>query len=603
MKPNFNQCCTLAILLVWSTLAWGAADGPYEPNDIRDQATVYYADTGLQAHEMYDENDLDWMVFSAEAGTSYNIEVPPMGNLSCATDKDAGVMDVDLDIRIELYNSQGQQLRTTDDCGPGKGERITNWEAPSNDFYYVLVAQCNAAFTSCDTLLQNAIYSLDVNIPNAPQVGSLRGTVLSSCDSTPIDGAQVTAELNSSLIDSKPTFSDGSYSMPLQPTSGTDYVITATASGFQTSNSSASILENQTTVRDFSLSPTGGCPPALPATPTGLLASDGTRSDRVLLSWDPVSGAGSYELIRTPDFSTNPGAFSLTSTEDMDVTAGIDYSYRVRACDGVSCSPYSLANTGYAANITQQPAVPAVPSNLTASDDVYTDRIAVEWSASTNTTLYYPYRCTAVSLTGCTSLSPTTSALAYDYVPAASYYYYSVYACNDTSCSDYSIPDSGSTKSPTAPTSITASDGLYADRVEISWSAVVDATGYRLFRCADTTAGTCALLASPTVNSHTDTTVVPGTFHYYRVGSCIGAVCGNYSAHYDQGHADSCAVKTITVANEVLGGAHLFCASERVTLGPGLQIENAANVEITAPAVSILPDTSVKSGAYFRAGQ
>jgi fibronectin type 3 domain-containing protein len=53
-------------------------------------------------------------------------------------------------------------------------------------------------------------------------------------------------------------------------------------------------------------------------------------------------------------------------------------------------------------------------------------------------------------------------------------------------------------------------------QISVSWAASTGANGYRVER-ASTKAGTYALVASPTTNSFTDTTVTTGKSYVYRV--------------------------------------------------------------------------------------
>lgn len=91
--------------------------------------------------------------------------------------------------------------------------------------------------------------------------------------------------------------------------------------------------------------------PAKPGKPTGLMASDGTYTDKVSLTWDPAASATNYKVFRATS-STLPStakAVNITSTtyNDTSATAGTTYTYWVKACNALGCGPVSNPNTGY----------------------------------------------------------------------------------------------------------------------------------------------------------------------------------------------------------------------------------------------------------------
>jgi|GEM_PF-1822898 len=72
------------------------------------------------------------------------------------------------------------------------------------------------------------------------------------------------------------------------------------------------------------------------------------------------------------------------------------------------------------------------------------------------------------------------------------------------------------TNVPAPPATVTASDGTYADRVRVAWSASTGADGYQVYRSAQATGGMAAAV-SPALAalSFDDTSVVPGRLYYY----------------------------------------------------------------------------------------
>lgn len=82
-----------------------------------------------------------------------------------------------------------------------------------------------------------------------------------------------------------------------------------------------------------------------PPSPTNVRASDRAYPDKIVISWDPVPGATSYQLFRDrfPDgtFATPVGQAETPSFEDTSATVGLTYWYRVRACHATGCSALS----------------------------------------------------------------------------------------------------------------------------------------------------------------------------------------------------------------------------------------------------------------------
>ncbi|MFN9958302.1 MAG: hypothetical protein ACK55I_34815, partial [bacterium] len=67
--------------------------------------------------------------------------------------------------------------------------------------------------------------------------------------------------------------------------------------------------------------------------PTIVKAQDGLRSDGVALSWSPVAGASSYEVLRKQGSAVpaSLGETEAASFLDETATPGAVYSYAVRA--------------------------------------------------------------------------------------------------------------------------------------------------------------------------------------------------------------------------------------------------------------------------------
>jgi len=84
---------------------------------------------------------------------------------------------------------------------------------------------------------------------------------------------------------------------------------------------------------------------------------------------------------------------------------------------------------------------------------------------------------------------------------------------------------------PPPPTGISASDGTFTDRVQVSWSASTGATYYQVFRHTSNNSSSATLLSSNHSSSpYNDTSAVAGTTYYYWIKACNSGGCSSFSA-------------------------------------------------------------------------
>jgi fibronectin type 3 domain-containing protein len=256
--------------------------------------------------------------------------------------------------------------------------------------------------------------------------------------------------------------------------------------------------------------------------PVNLQASDGTYTDKVLLTWDAVSGATTYDVYRATssgDTKTLLGSPISPTFDDTSATPGVTYYYWVKTCVDANCSDFSLPDAGWR-NLS-------APLNLQASDGFYTDKVLLTWTASEGATTYNIYRATTWG--GAKTLLGSPSSTTYDdtsATPGVTYYYW-VKACKDTSCSAFSTPNTGWRKL-SAPLNLQASDGTTTDKVSLTWTASSGATSYNVYR-ATSWGGAKTLLGSPNSTTFDDITATPGVTYYYWVKACLGTHCSAYT--------------------------------------------------------------------------
>ena len=125
----------------------------------------------------------------------------------------------------------------------------------------------------------------------------------------------------------------------------------------------------------------------------------------------------------------------------------------------------------------------SAPTGVAASDGTYTDKVSVTWNASSGATRYEVYRNASNTHTGETLLTSTQTSSPFDDTTAVAgtTYYYWVKAGNSSGCSGYSSNDTGY-RAISAPSGVSASDGIYPDKVTVAWNASSGATYYQVFR-------------------------------------------------------------------------------------------------------------------------
>jgi len=137
-----------------------------------------------------------------------------------------------------------------------------------------------------------------------------------------------------------------------------------------------------------------------PAVPTGMTATNGTYSNRVVLSWSGVTGATHYQLSRARGiaagsyevFETNaPG----TSFDDTSVTGCILHWYKVTACNAVGCSALSETEPngdGYRIGGTAPGAIPNFDAGAGEACSGVNWGVPLTWDAEPSTEYYEIWR-------------------------------------------------------------------------------------------------------------------------------------------------------------------------------------------------------------------
>ncbi len=269
-----------------------------------------------------------------------------------------------------------------------------------------------------------------------------------------------------------------------------------------------------------------------PAAPTGVVASDGTSTEGVLVTWSSVAAAESYSVWRSEYSSSSSAvmiASGLTSTSytDTSAVAGTVYYYWVKSTNPGGTSDFSTSDDGY-----RKPSAPSAPAGVSASDGLSTTVIVISWNAVNSAASYSVWRSTSSSSSSATQIASALTATTYSDTTAASgvTYYYWVRATNAGGTSAFSSPDVGYLAVIVGPESVAASDGTMANYVKVSWSASANAVKYEVWRGTVNDYSQASKLSSPTTTSYNDTSVQPGMRYYYWVRAVTVAGTSAFSS-------------------------------------------------------------------------
>lgn len=257
-----------------------------------------------------------------------------------------------------------------------------------------------------------------------------------------------------------------------------------------------------------------------PPQPPANLRTTRLTSSSVDLAWDAVPSASAYTVFRSTvagDRGTAILGTGQTSGSDSGLRPGSTYYYSVLAH-----TPFG--DTARTAQLeVETPPLPAPPTNVRA-ESATASTIRVRWDAAPGGGTYKLYR----SLEGSTDTtqlvhgSLTDSAFTVTGLRPSTSYTFAVRVVQPTGTSRLSAPLTTSTMAVAPVPSNLHVTGTTSTSVGLAWTAVADATHYRVLR-ATTTGGPYTLVATPTTASFTDTGRTPSTTYFYVVQSVTPA--------------------------------------------------------------------------------
>lgn len=255
-------------------------------------------------------------------------------------------------------------------------------------------------------------------------------------------------------------------------------------------------------------------------------ATDGTHADRVVVSWGSVADVSSFEILRNTAASST-GAVSLgvvsgNTFEDRSAASGVSYHYAVRARFGGKTGTLSAWDNGYLT-----PPAPVTPEFISASLGTSLSRVTVTWTPSIFANFYSVFRSDAPGVPGVfigTTISPSYIDTL---VLPGQVYYYNVMAQNGAGNSPRSEQTPGFASLGNV-TGIKVSD-YRDDGVLISWTGVVGADNYSVYRSLTNNFNSAELLGLSQGLEYLDTTALIDRRYFYFIVAGNGMATGNVS--------------------------------------------------------------------------
>ena len=342
---------------------------------------------------------------------------------------------------------------------------------------------------------------------------------------------------------------------------------------------------------DFSEPDSGWRAYAVPSAPTGVSASEGTSTEGVIVTWSPVDSATSYSVWRS-DTASAAAASSLasgltaTSYTDKSAVAGKTYYYWVRATNQGGTSDFSVFASGY-----RQVAAPAAPTGVLAANGLSSTEILVSWNAVDSATSYSVWRATTSSSAEAAQIASglTTTYYSDTSVASGTTYTYWVRATNVGGTSGFSSPDTGYLADIVGPAAVSASDGTYADHVEVTWTSSQNATSYEVWRGTENAYALAERIATPTSTSYTDSSAQPGALYYYWVRAVTSAGTSAFSAP-DSGYRPLATPTEVVATTEDAKGVTVSWAA--VTGATSYQV-GRGEMDGSTPSVTLGSATSL----------
>jgi predicted phage tail protein len=254
-------------------------------------------------------------------------------------------------------------------------------------------------------------------------------------------------------------------------------------------------------------------PPPPPQPPTSITYPTSSNTGQYTVSWASSTGATSYQLEQSSNSgSTWSQIYSGASISYGENIGNGSYRYRVKATNALGSSGWTTGTSDCV--VTAPPVSPISISYPTSSS---TGQYTVKWSSSSGATSYQLGRSSDRGATWSQVYSGKNTS--YQENIGNGSYRYRVKATNAIGSSNWttSIFDCVVLRPPSPPTGVSASDGTYTGKVQVSWNASSGAMSYEIWRNTRNKSSTASKIAEVPSSLYDDTSVVARTTYWYWV--------------------------------------------------------------------------------------
>ncbi len=163
------------------------------------------------------------------------------------------------------------------------------------------------------------------------------------------------------------------------------------------------------------------------------------------------------------------------------------------------------------------------PADIQASAGTHSSKVAVSWAPSYGAATYEIWRYTTMDQAYASQIA-IVSTTNFDDISAApgALYYYWVRPVNSYGVLGAMSSNASGYRALEAPAGVRATDGLYADRVVLSWTAVDGASSYHVYRAPAANPEARSQVYHTAGLEYTDLQVVNGTEYLYQVQAARG---------------------------------------------------------------------------------
>jgi|GEM_PF-1940120 len=276
------------------------------------------------------------------------------------------------------------------------------------------------------------------------------------------------------------------------------------------------------------------------------IEADAVSNSSVIITWNEVYGATSYQIFRATDSSTGLynqiGTASIPLYTDNTITTGQTYFYKI--CAASSSTNISVQSAPVSVNMS--------PSNLHVSSNT-TVSITLNWNNFNSASGYNIYH--SVSENGdFTKLNTeiiTASTFIDTNLSPDTIYFYKISAVIGEFETLQSNQISASTLSP-IPVNFRQSD-CSTINISLVWNKVNGSSGYNIYR-SNTSIGEYTKVNAFIINEliFNDTNVLPDTTYYYKISSINNDIESAYSTYISASTLSSIPVNLRSISSTTI---------------------------------------------------